>query len=653
MNRGPQETMRDEVARADALSQPAAVKATDRSDVLGIPNETSFQEESLPPTGTRPPAGLRPNGRDAQASGARPAPLAATAIADSISALEPVDAQSFVRVRMSEVSKDTLKVRDIAVSKSVEFATTADPQDVSLSEERDSDRAPAYGPPRGVPYRPLPSGAAQSPGQRTENISLPEFEESRHENAVAQAPTPSPSSGKSEGTVQTRPATFESPAATDVRVQNQLARANRLEVPVPDASQPDELPHQSADWDQGRPSEYAGKPEREFVTSGAGATAPDQNGPSPSPASESGGVVPASQGSAAPPEVAEGVVSGTDEGSTWNTTGRALPLAEDRHDAASPRPERPVRPRIPAAPLAEAISDDVDAVASPASRNRGTSVNADPRRPVLLTLRQAHSPRDPAGPETIPSPAEPQTSRPAQPRQPMESDPSQEEPSENPPPAERQGKEDGASPQASVPQGERQTQSAAIDPAPGIGSAARDLSQLATSAAAASNQSNNTALETAAVARTANPAQARAQEGKGLPDLPAFAAQIAARSGSGTKTFDIRLDPPELGRVEVRLTVSGEGKAEAHLTVDRPYTLELLRRDSHDLERALKDAGLELAGNTLNFSLRGEQRQGDGGGFQPRARTLTDSVVARAEAENAREPINHAAPGSARLDIRI
>ena len=45
------------------------------------------------------------------------------------------------------------------------------------------------------------------------------------------------------------------------------------------------------------------------------------------------------------------------------------------------------------------------------------------------------------------------------------------------------------------------------------------------------------------------------------PNLPALAVEIAAKSQSGAKQFDIRLDPPELGRVEVRLSIDATGKA--------------------------------------------------------------------------------------------
>jgi flagellar hook-length control protein FliK len=96
------------------------------------------------------------------------------------------------------------------------------------------------------------------------------------------------------------------------------------------------------------------------------------------------------------------------------------------------------------------------------------------------------------------------------------------------------------------------------------------------------------------------------------PNMDSLAVQIAARSQSGAKQFDIRLDPPELGRVEVRLSIDASGKAQAHMTADQPDTLNLLQKDSASLTQALRDAGLNVARDGVNFSLRGQGNQNGG-----------------------------------------
>ena len=97
------------------------------------------------------------------------------------------------------------------------------------------------------------------------------------------------------------------------------------------------------------------------------------------------------------------------------------------------------------------------------------------------------------------------------------------------------------------------------------------------------------------------------------PQLPttALAVQIAAHAQNGVRRFDIRLDPPELGRVDVKLEFAADGKVATHLIVDRPETLELFQRDARQLERALANTGLNTDQDGLSFSLK-NQGQGLG-----------------------------------------
>ena len=83
-----------------------------------------------------------------------------------------------------------------------------------------------------------------------------------------------------------------------------------------------------------------------------------------------------------------------------------------------------------------------------------------------------------------------------------------------------------------------------------------------------------------------------------------LAVEIAAQAHAGKNRFDIRLDPPELGRIDVRLEIDRDGNVSSRLVVERSETLDLLRRDATQLERALQKAGLKTADNALEFSLR-------------------------------------------------
>jgi chemotaxis protein MotD len=90
----------------------------------------------------------------------------------------------------------------------------------------------------------------------------------------------------------------------------------------------------------------------------------------------------------------------------------------------------------------------------------------------------------------------------------------------------------------------------------------------------------------------------------------ALAVEIVSRMNEGMRRFDIRLDPPELGRVDVRLEVDRAGNVSTKLTVERAETLDLMQRDARHLERALQQAGLKTDAGGLEFSLRSHTDQG-------------------------------------------
>ncbi len=120
------------------------------------------------------------------------------------------------------------------------------------------------------------------------------------------------------------------------------------------------------------------------------------------------------------------------------------------------------------------------------------------------------------------------------------------------------------------------------------------------------NQPTVQTTTTHAASNAAAPATLVSQPGPQVAAVPlaGVALEIASKALSGKNRFEIRLDPPELGRIEVRLDVDRDGNVTSRMTVDRADTLDLLRRDASGLERALQDAGLKTADNSLQFSLR-------------------------------------------------
>lgn len=94
--------------------------------------------------------------------------------------------------------------------------------------------------------------------------------------------------------------------------------------------------------------------------------------------------------------------------------------------------------------------------------------------------------------------------------------------------------------------------------------------------------------------------------------MPQVAVTIAARFKAGESRFQIRLDPAELGRIDVDLALDNSGLATTTLTVERMDTLDLLQRDSRALERALGAAGFKTDQGSLQFTLRDPGQNGQG-----------------------------------------
>ncbi|MFN4009955.1 MAG: flagellar hook-length control protein FliK [Pannonibacter sp.] len=163
-------------------------------------------------------------------------------------------------------------------------------------------------------------------------------------------------------------------------------------------------------------------------------------------------------------------------------------------------------------------------------------------------------------------------------------------------------------------------------------------------------------------------AEAQAANLPGPQMAQAAAAQVAVQmqqqARPGQSRFQIRLDPAELGRIDVEMTVTKDGEVKAKLTVDKSETLDLFMRDQRSLERALEAAGLKAEQGSLQFSLRDEGGRsfafsGEGGDDNGSRQQGGDGQPAEADATQAErlasERVAQLYRGSASggLDIRI
>jgi flagellar hook-length control protein FliK len=114
----------------------------------------------------------------------------------------------------------------------------------------------------------------------------------------------------------------------------------------------------------------------------------------------------------------------------------------------------------------------------------------------------------------------------------------------------------------------------------------------------------------AAVPLTA-PAQAQTALDQSAPNVsqPAPAEQIApalvglVTGADGTQSVTVRLQPADLGQVQIRVDQTALGASHVAITADRPETLELLQRDQPRLMQALDQAGVATDGRTVSFQV--------------------------------------------------
>lgn len=160
---------------------------------------------------------------------------------------------------------------------------------------------------------------------------------------------------------------------------------------------------------------------------------------------------------------------------------------------------------------------------------------------------------------------------------------------------------------------------ARLDAQPSL--AAVNADAAAEAQAAASNAPSTPQAKTEAVALAPRPIQPGYQTSQQQLNLPQLAFEVARQVHDGHTRFQIRLDPAELGRIDVKLDIDAGGQVHARLTVEKAETLDLMQRDQRGLEKALQQAGLDGAKTNLEFSLKqngfGQDRAGEDGHGRP------------------------------------
>lgn len=115
---------------------------------------------------------------------------------------------------------------------------------------------------------------------------------------------------------------------------------------------------------------------------------------------------------------------------------------------------------------------------------------------------------------------------------------------------------------------------------------------------------------------------------RGAPELVAqLAATIVRKLEGRTTRFNMELNPAEMGRVDVKLSIDKDGRVAAQMAFDNPVAAADMRGRADELRRQLEQAGFQVAGEDLTFAERKK-----GSAFDRHARPEIDPDAARERA---------------------
>ncbi len=121
------------------------------------------------------------------------------------------------------------------------------------------------------------------------------------------------------------------------------------------------------------------------------------------------------------------------------------------------------------------------------------------------------------------------------------------------------------------------------------------------------------AKESAQASATQRVAPARPTPPEALPERTLRIVQEMKATGQTSYKAEIRLDPPELGRMQIELNVEGE-RAWARLVVESAAAREQIRSELPQIRELLESQGLAEARVEVQLRKGGDQEQGEGNG---------------------------------------
>ncbi len=146
--------------------------------------------------------------------------------------------------------------------------------------------------------------------------------------------------------------------------------------------------------------------------------------------------------------------------------------------------------------------------------------------------------------------------------------------------------------------------------------------------------------------------QANQKPTTGSSVVDQVSVKISKAMQAGNDRISIQLKPAELGRIDVKMELTHDGRVMAVVTADNKDTLDLLRRDSGDLQKALENAGMQMDSGDMTFNLRGEENQMDSQGNGRADGTNEEDGIMDADLDNSILAQDTDVISDARVDVR-
>ena len=99
-------------------------------------------------------------------------------------------------------------------------------------------------------------------------------------------------------------------------------------------------------------------------------------------------------------------------------------------------------------------------------------------------------------------------------------------------------------------------------------------------------------------------------KGMGKEVVEQIKVNITKSAVKGVDTIDIQLKPEDLGKIQIKMHISKDGRLQAEIISGRQETLDMLQKEISGLAKAFEDAGYETDGKSFSFSFQDDNQAG-------------------------------------------